>query len=254
VVQADHAPAACVADDGTVSNLAVRVIAISTAPGGLAYIDGAGNGFTNTVDRFCSDAPPAEIFQRVVARRVVAGVVTGTSEMKVFERLYNPQFTFRTVKPYRAVLAVRPDGMVVAAMAEQEAENGLPANTEAMPNVVFWYFPTYEAVSLALPEHDSFRITEVVNDVLATQPFYVTAMAVVPGAPAIRDWGYVTRPGVRAQVIPPLADAGTMEPTPTPEPPKPGCGCGSPGPVLLLVAMMWARRRQRRVTANAGQR
>lgn len=147
-------------------------------------------------------------------------------------------------------MAMRPDGVLFIFGVEIEA--GIA------PNLLEHLFPTFIPLDggRGLPEHDGFRLVRPVADVASLDPDGVRALALMPGAPVVRDWGYVTRPGV--PWVAPAIDAGTPEePGNSPIPTKPGCGCSSSVKgSLWVLALMLTRLRltPRRPTPAARSR
>lgn len=246
IVQAYQGGARCLDDLGAVTNPKIAAVAMSSAPGGLAYVDEGGNAFATTTERFCGGQAPLD--------RLVKPPFT------LWSKLYLT-FTFRTVNATRAVLAVRPDGVVFAGASEVQVA-GLGAEVQTVTNALFYLFPHYGSVNGVdrLTANDAVRLVDDVAAIGSVNAGHLEAMTILPGAIAGREWGYVRRPGTPTRFVPQTADAGvnadggvadggTM-PAPTPR----GCGCASAESSVLLALALLARlgRRHRRVRTWLG--
>ncbi|HLL53345.1 MAG TPA: hypothetical protein VK447_07360, partial [Myxococcaceae bacterium] len=240
VVSGDGETARCLADDGTISDSGVRPSGLSEALGGVAYLDPAGRGFLTSIEDFCAAAPPAETLS-----------APGTN---VWGTLYRG-LTSREVTAPRAVMAVRPDGvMVVGAplVRYSGVGGGLP--------LLFYFFPTYRADSCEerIPAADPFRAAEPRGFIAGRKPVTPEAMVLLPGAPAGTDFGHFKRPAP----VPCTAGAGPDAGVPMPDGGSggadgggggggggPPCGCETVTGLTLvfafavLPAMLRRRRR-----------
>jgi len=163
--------------------------------------------------------------------------------------------TSREVTAPRAVMAVRPDGvMVVGAplVRYSGVGGGLP--------LLFYFFPTYRADSCEerIPAADPFRAAEPRGFIAGRKPVTPEAMVLLPGAPAGTDFGHFKRPAP----VPCTAGAGPDAGVPMPDGGSggadgggggggggPPCGCETVTGLTLvfafavLPAMLRRRRR-----------
>ncbi len=208
---------------------------MQAAAGGVAYIDDLTRAYATTTERFCAGERPLEIFQYAERGPDERGVDTWVDIwISIFKK-----FTFRSVIAKFAPMVMRPDGVIYIFP--------LDVDSSIAPHLLHYLYPSFIPLDggPGLREHDGFRLKAPKADVASLDPQGVSAMALIPGAPVTREWGYRTRPG-EAWVAPAI-DAGTPEdPGMTPGPTKPGCGCSSPSMVWLgALALLLFRQRKR---------
>jgi hypothetical protein len=230
MVQGYLQPLHCLSDAGAITSSGVIVTAMSVIPGGVAYIDGDGNGFTATAEDLCQGRGPSERLSSTDRN------LWGTA----FSR-----FTFRQVNAVQASMVLRPDGVMLLSGFDLDV-SGLGRNPQVVPPLAFHLWPRFAPVSpeKRIPAHDGFRIMQAVGDVNSTAALALQAMTIIPGASPSRDWGYVERQGtpVSTSGDPPDAgvpDAGLPGGEPGPKDPPP-CGCASSGPEGPLAALLLA--------------
>lgn len=235
IVQAHAESSRCVDDAGIARNSNVRVVSISSAPGGLAYVDTDGFGHLTNAERFCAAMPPLE-------RMTAFGY-------NIWSALHNAQ-TFRSTNAVRGVMAMRPDGVAFLS-ASDLAVGGIANNPQTVVKALFHLFPqlSYVDYTTRMPELDAFRLVRSVYGLAHLKAANAEAMTIVPGAPVDRDWGYTKRPGDPFTVEPPGGeppmDGGTL-------PPGPDSGGGCCGttrfstsvPGLLVLVLLLVRRRR----------
>jgi hypothetical protein len=220
----------CAYDDGHITFIQTAWVAMSSAPGGVAFIDARGKAQVGRAAELCTGAPGVETL-----------TATGNS---LWTDAYS-RFTFRSTRVTAASMAVRPDGTVLVAAQDPLTNVGTPSG----PGYLFRVEPAYvpRTPGERIVALDPFRRTEAQLTVAALLPSGIEAMALVPGADASGDWGRLGPRPPPVVVTPPDAgpssgaDGGATGPTPA----KKGCGCGDSGLDLGLLALalglLWRR-------------